>query len=295
MVQLGAAIVPPQRQLHLHFYRLRKFLRKAAVSGRIAIVPVVLLGSACDSGLTVSEEPRMGGTLSLRAYDGVRLPADLGSLPGRNGGQSDCHMFVENGFLNLDPDYGVFDLAFEVVNCEGLVLSRHDATGVYWIEESGWRFRVPAIADGASDDFVFDGTLKGESLVVTGYAEPLEFTGAFVRHVPRPRTVGGSDKPFGAVYSLIAKQPTDCANGFLLLEPDYRVFELGVQPCGGSRTKWFGIYGQSGDRLEFLTPAIEERGQDILFSGRIAGSEVHVADLTGDVLVFAETGIISQW
>lgn len=50
-------------------------------------------------------------------------------------------------------------------------------------------------------------------------------------------------------------------NGFLILEPDYRVFEMGFQPsCPEPRGRWFGVYGQSGDRLDLLVPSIANTG-----------------------------------
>ena len=273
----------------------------------------IILGSLvaltmCEGGPLETDPPIPGGELSLTEYDGGALPFDQGPLPNRFGGwDSDCHLFVSEGFLNLEPDYGVFDLAFEVHRCDGLVLSRPNSTGVYWMEGSVLKFLEPAVVDWEPDDFVFEGRLEGQSVVVTGYADvPLTFSGSLVTHAPRPHPIGGREKPIGAAYALVALEGESlrCASGFLIMEPDYRVFEMGVrqsEPLGGDncgdfvRRKWFGVYGQIGNEVRFLAPAVAEHGSDVAFSGTIVAGGVNLVDPLGRSLLFVNTGIISDW
>jgi hypothetical protein len=271
-------------------------MTRAAVPRSIALAFALF---ACEGGPTGIQEIRPGGELALTAYEGIPLPVDLGPLPQRDGGLSECHFFVDHGFLTLEPDFGVFDVAFEVHACDGHVLSRPNATGVYWIEGDRWRFLVPAVAETEPDAFTFEGRLVGSSLVVTGFADEMEFSGSLLSHAPRHRHVGGSDDPVGGAFSLFEVDGDLIGYwcGFLIMEPDYRVYEMGLDVCAGEeqRSRRFGVYGQTGDRLEFVAPAITEDGEDIVFFGRIEKGRVHLVDPTGRSLVFANTGVIAQW
>ncbi|HET7691920.1 MAG TPA: hypothetical protein VFM44_02405 [Gemmatimonadota bacterium] len=271
-------------------------MTRAAVPRSLALAFALF---ACEGGPTEIQEIRLGGELALTAYEGLPLPVDLGPLPQRDGGVSDCHFFVDNGFLTLDPDFGVFDVAFEVHACDGHVLSRPNATGVYWIEGDRWRFLVPAVAETEPDAFTFEGRLVGSSLVVTGFADELEFSGQFVSHTPRLRRVGGLEEPLGGVYSLVELNgaPVDYWCGFLIMEPDYRVYEMGLDSCAGQvgRSRRFGVYGQTGDRLDFVSPAVAEHGQDVVFSGQIESGRIRLVDPGGRSLGFANVGIFVDW
>lgn len=212
----------------------------------------------------------------------------------------------------LEPDYAVFDLAYENRDCQERILSRPTSTGTYRIEGDRVVFTVSPIVE-TRQDFIFEGRLYGHRLVVTGHASvPLEFSGRWIEHVPRPDPLGDRTKPIGAAHALIEidgspvdvpSQVTPCTHGFLIMEPDFRVFELEIHehdPCephsaSFERWRWFGTYGQSGDELIFVAPVILEDEQDTRFSGRIEGATIRVMGPLGRSLAFANTGFITTW
>ena len=91
------------------------------------------------------------------------------------------------------------------------------------------------------------------------------------------------------------------SHGFLILEPDYRVYHLEYHhhaSCDDrllSRTVSIGVYDQAGSRLDFTDPAVVDSQPDLTFSGRIQGATIVLPGVADGELVFANTGVITTY
>lgn len=147
-------------------------LRRTGYLLRLFSAGVAAASSSCGAP-TESGAALKSGDYLLVAYDGRALPADIGSLPNRDGTIGQCRVQVASGILRLDLGAGRFEDAREFrESCGGTVIATLSESGDLVVEGSHLSFTV----HGSDRDTQFTGVAVGTAIRVLYRALQGDFT-----------------------------------------------------------------------------------------------------------------------
>jgi hypothetical protein len=138
---LNEATFAFRRHAMLGVFRL-KFRRYADRGRPLCLILLGFLASCTNSSDVGGSDTMLTGNYSLIEIDDKRLPADLGSIPTKDGQPGSCRMLVDTGSLSLNG--GEFRIQYEVREpCTGSVISS-DAGAVGSFEQHGTTLNLRA-------------------------------------------------------------------------------------------------------------------------------------------------------
>jgi hypothetical protein len=140
----------------------------------LAALSLGLITASCSFlGLGPTRE-LASGDYPLHAFNGDRIPADLGPVAPKGPDPSQCHIFVTDGSLHIDASRATFAYEYEARNgCTQESLSEIGLSGTYRQYAQFLVFRVLRV-DG---QVTFGGKVSGSSIRMdVGPGEALEFS-----------------------------------------------------------------------------------------------------------------------
>lgn len=146
--------------------KLPPVLSQGRVLSRICLYMLCFAGCVASRATGLSDS----GTehLALVRYNGLTIPADLGPVPTRDGGVSECHTVVSGGTLTINVRQAHFAYDYNVQDtCTQTSVGHLALAGSVTQDGASLVFRVPRVLGTTTlDTVVFSGTRVSGSIVI---------------------------------------------------------------------------------------------------------------------------------